>query len=48
MLNKVEMAIRAYDPCLSRETHNLDGTLPVRINIVNKDGELIESLTYTP
>lgn len=47
-LNKVEMAIRAYDPCLSCATHKLDGTLPVRIDIVNKDGELIESLTNTP
>jgi len=47
-LNKVEMAIRAYDPCMSCATHKLDGTLPVRIDIVNKDGELIESLTNTP
>ena len=46
-LNKVEMAIRAYDPCLSCATHKLDGTLPVRIDIVNKDGELIESLKNT-
>ena len=47
-LNKVEMAIRAYDPCLSCATHKLDGTLPVRIDIVSKDGELIESLINTP
>jgi len=47
ILNKVEMAIRAYDPCLSCATHKLDGTLPVRIDIVNKDGELIESLVNT-
>jgi F420-non-reducing hydrogenase large subunit len=47
-LNRVEMAIRAYDPCLSCATHKLDGTLPVRIDLVNKDGDLIESMTNTP
>jgi F420-non-reducing hydrogenase large subunit len=47
-LNRVEMAIRAYDPCLSCATHKLDGTLPVRIDLVNKDGDLIESITNTP
>ncbi|MBU0595738.1 Ni/Fe hydrogenase subunit alpha, partial [Candidatus Bipolaricaulota bacterium] len=47
-LNRVEMAIRAYDPCLSCATHKLDGTLPVRIDILGSDGKLIESLTNTP
>ena len=46
-LNRVEMAIRAYDPCLSCATHKLDGTLPVRIDILGSDGKLIESLTNT-
>jgi len=46
-LNRVEMAIRAYDPCLSCATHKLDGTLPVRIDIVDSSGKLIESLTNT-
>ncbi len=44
-LNTVEMAIRAYDPCLSCATHRLDGTLPVRLDIVGPDGKLIETLT---
>src|SRR5512143_2384182 len=37
VLNKVEMAIRAYDPCLSCATHNVDGTLPVKIDIVDRN-----------
>lgn len=44
ILNRVEMAIRAYDPCLSCATHNLDGRLPVKINIVDSDGILINSI----
>ena len=39
LLNKVEMAIRAYDPCLSCATHKFDGTLAVRISIVNPAGD---------
>jgi F420-non-reducing hydrogenase large subunit len=44
ILNRVEMAIRAYDPCLSCATHNLDGRLPVRIDILNSEGLLINSI----
>ena len=39
ILNRVEMAIRAYDPCLSCATHRLDGKLAVRIDIRGADGE---------
>ena len=46
-LNRVEMAIRAYDPCLSCATHKLDGTLPIRIDIHGSDGKRIETLTNT-
>ncbi len=44
VLNRVEMAIRAYDPCLSCATHNLDGSLPVKIEIIDKNRELIDTL----
>ena len=44
ILNKVEMAIRAYDPCLSCATHNLNGKIAVRIDILNSDGTLKKSL----
>jgi len=40
ILNRVEMAIRAYDPCLSCATHNLDGRIPVRVDILHTDGSL--------
>lgn len=41
LLNMVEMAIRAYDPCLSCATHDLDGHIPVEIKILASDGEMI-------
>ena len=41
MLNQVEVAIRAYDPCLSCATHAL-GQMPLHIELVNKSGELID------
>lgn len=44
-LNTVEMAIRAYDPCLSCATHRMDGRLPVVIDVVGPDGEKIDTLT---
>jgi len=48
ILDKVEMSIRAYDPCLSCATHKLDGTLPVWIDIVNSKKERIDILKNTP
>ncbi len=44
VLNKVEMAIRAYDPCLSCATHRLDGMLAIKIAIVNSRGEAVGTL----
>ena len=41
LLNMVEMAIRAYDPCLSCATHDLDGHIPVEIKILSGDGETV-------
>lgn len=43
-LNTVEMAIRAYDPCLSCATHRMDGRLPVKLDIVGPDGTLVDTL----
>lgn len=44
ILNRLEMAIRAYDPCLSCATHKLDGTLPVKIELVDKNFNKIDTL----
>jgi F420-non-reducing hydrogenase large subunit len=43
ILNQVEMSIRAYDPCLSCATHNLDGTIPVKLDILDYNGKLIKT-----
>jgi len=43
ILNEIEMCIRAYDPCLSCATHNLDGTVAIRVDIRDNKGKLIES-----
>jgi NAD-reducing hydrogenase large subunit len=40
MLNRVEAAIRAYDPCLSCSTHAI-GQMPLIIEVRGPDGELI-------
>jgi F420-non-reducing hydrogenase large subunit len=44
ILNKIEMAFRLYDPCLSCATHNLPGTMPLQVNIRRPDGEILEHL----
>ena len=43
ILNMVEMSIRAYDPCLSCATHNLDGKIAVKIDIADVSGEIIKT-----
>ena len=43
ILNEVEMAIRAYDPCLSCATHNLDGSLPVKLDLYDHKGKIIKT-----
>jgi len=45
ILNKVEMSIRAYDPCLSCATHSLDGALPIKVTIKDSSGKVIDTLT---
>ena len=41
MLNQVEVAIRAYDPCLSCATHAL-GQMPLQISLYDQTGILID------
>ncbi len=43
LLNQVEVAIRAYDPCLSCATHAI-GKMPLELNLMGEDGELIDRL----
>lgn len=44
MLNQVEMALRAYDPCLSCSTHAI-GDMPIDIEVVDADGNRLGRLT---
>jgi NAD-reducing hydrogenase large subunit len=41
LLNHIEVAIRAYDPCLSCATHAL-GKMPLEVDLVDADGGLID------
>jgi F420-non-reducing hydrogenase large subunit len=42
-LNLVEMAFRAYDPCLSCATHSLPGQMPLEVRVYDADGKLLTS-----
>lgn len=44
MLNHVEMAIRAYDPCLSCATQAI-GKMPLRVELFNAQNEIIKVVT---
>ncbi len=44
LLNMVEMAFRAYDPCFACATHILPGKTPLFINIYSKNGDMIKTV----
>ncbi len=44
VLNKVEMAFRAYDPCFGCATHTLPGHLPLLVEIHDPAGEVVREL----
>jgi NAD-reducing hydrogenase large subunit len=41
LLNRIEVAIRAFDPCLSCATHAL-GQMPLDVTLLGPDGELVD------
>ena len=41
LLNHVEVAIRAYDPCLSCATHAL-GQMPLIVELIGPDGQMLD------
>ncbi|MCH9696612.1 MAG: Ni/Fe hydrogenase subunit alpha [Gammaproteobacteria bacterium] len=43
LLNYIEVAIRAYDPCLSCATHAL-GKMPLQVELLDADGQLLHRL----
>jgi len=42
LLNRVEIAIRAYDPCLSCATHAM-GQMPLEVSLVDCEGKVVDS-----
>jgi NAD-reducing hydrogenase large subunit len=44
LLNHIEVAIRAFDPCLSCATHAL-GQMPLTVEIINPDGTPLDQVT---
>ncbi len=44
LLNMVEMAFRAYDPCMSCATHSLPGQTPMIVSIYDKDKKLYKEI----
>ena len=43
-LNKIEMAFRAYDPCLACATHSLPGQMPITVEIYDSKKNLIKEV----
>ncbi|MDD1613838.1 MAG: Ni/Fe hydrogenase subunit alpha, partial [Methylococcaceae bacterium] len=43
LLNNLEVAIRAYDPCLSCATHAM-GKMPLQLELIDVEGKLIDKL----
>jgi F420-non-reducing hydrogenase large subunit len=41
LLNKVEMAFRAYDPCLACATHTLPGEMPLIVSVYDSEHNLV-------
>jgi F420-non-reducing hydrogenase large subunit len=45
LLNRIEMAWRPYDPCMSCATHALPGQLPLEVTIYDARGNEVKKLT---
>jgi NAD-reducing hydrogenase large subunit len=44
LLNHIEVAIRAFDPCLSCATHAL-GKMPLEVELLDAEGSRVDALT---
>jgi len=44
ILNMIEMAFRAYDPCHACATHSLPGRTPLELDVYDSKGTLVKSL----
>ena len=48
LLNRVEMAFRAYDPCFGCSTHSLPGSMPLTVEIYDSGLDLLKRLVRNP
>jgi F420-non-reducing hydrogenase large subunit len=44
ILNLVEMAFRAYDPCHGCATHCLPGNMPLAVRVFDSQGNLVQEI----
>ena len=44
LLNRIEMAFRSYDPCMSCATHSLPGQMPLEVTIHDAQGQVVAVL----
>jgi F420-non-reducing hydrogenase large subunit len=44
LLNQVEMAFRAYDPCFGCASHSLPGHLPLQVRLINHEHHVVQTL----
>jgi F420-non-reducing hydrogenase large subunit len=44
VLNMIEMAFRAYDPCNGCATHSLPGSMPLMLRVRDRQGEIVATL----
>jgi F420-non-reducing hydrogenase large subunit len=44
ILNMIEMAFRAYDPCLGCATHTLPGQMPMVVRVYNHEREMVQEI----
>ena len=45
LLNKIEMAFRAYDPCFGCSTHSLPGEGPLSVEIIDTRGRIVKKIS---
>jgi NAD-reducing hydrogenase large subunit len=43
ILNRLEIGIRCYDPCLSCATHAI-GQMPLKVDVVDRQGHVLKEL----
>jgi F420-non-reducing hydrogenase large subunit len=44
ILNKIEMAFRAYDPCHACATHSMPGSMPLKVQVFDLRGKLLQEI----